>query len=701
MKRAVIMLFIFGNVIISGDMSLLAVPATLELVTSEATLAIDHLGNLKIIHNKGHLVQVSTPINTLWKIVLKNNLNNKEYEFTPNKNYVITKSDNMLWLTTNSFSLNGKTLPIKAEFTISVKNDAFCFSGTLKSESEEWMLKELSYPNITCLQIKNEKVGIYWPNGLGQYFDDPVLFGTRSLQYPDGGEASMPWISVNYAGYGLYFGVHDTLIGVKVINLSYMESAKVLKADVKASIFGKEYSIPDIMLKSYNGEWYKASKFFRSWYDRHFNVATAPEWVIDDSGWMLAILKQQNLEVMWKYTDIDKLCDIADQFNICTIGLFGWGPGGHDRYYPNYQPDNLMGGREELKKAIERAHKRGLRIIIYANGIIMDTSTDYYLYNSSETIVLKEDGMPVILHYIKQKNATPVIFAQACLGSKVWRKTMYDLALQAISLGADGILYDQIGCLNPELCFSNNHDHQAGQSDIKFRLQMIREVREKVKEIDPDFSVMVESTNDAVIREVNHIFGLGIGTALSQNSFTELYRYTFPELLEMQRNPNPMITRTDANFAALYGLKHEIECRYPGDVEYLMKGTLPTTESYSNVTSPPNISKMNQVSAEEATKYVRTLIEFEKKNFEFFRQGRFIDREGIAVTGKDIVAKGFVNGKRIGVVVWNRHLSEKRNFSVSVLGYHLIKATELQEQEVNVFSPLEANSIRLLIFEKN
>ena len=278
---------------------------------------------------------------------------------------------------------------------------------------------------------------------------------------------------------------------------------------------------------------------------------------------------------------------------------------------------------------------------------------------------------------------------------------MFDLALQAKSLGADGILYDQIGCLDPELCFSKNHNHQPGQSDVLCRLKIIHEIKDNMKKIDPDFSVMVESTNDAVIREVNHIFGLGTGTSITQNSFTELYRYTFPELLEMQRNTNPMITRTDANFAAIYGLKHEIECRYPEDVEYLLDGTIPTNESYSNVASPPSLTKMNLLPAEEVTKYVHLLIEFEKSNSDFFRTGKFIDEEGIEIKGKDIIVKGFKNGKRIGVVVWNRHLAEKRDFSVSVPGFTLVKASEPGKTEVVASSPLNANSLRLLVYERN
>jgi hypothetical protein len=360
-----------------------------------------------------------------------------------------------------------------------------------------------------------------------------------------------------------------------------------------------------------------------------------------------------------------------------------------------------MGGRKELEAAIKRAQERGIRIIIYANGKIMDTSTDFYEYNGFQTIVGDVNMRPNIQYYHKQKTSTPVIFAQACTGSDVWRRTMYELGVQAAKLGADGILYDQVGIMGISLCYSENHDHRPGMSDARNRVQMIEEARNRAREFNPEFIVMTEGTNDAVMRRIDYHHGCGVGSAPSATGFPALFRYTFPELIKTQRNPNPMITRTDANFAAIYGLRHEMESRYPADVEYLLKGTLPTPASYSNVNYPPNLGKMNLLPQKEAAKYVHTLVEFEKDNSDYFWTGKFIDEEGIEATGDNILAKGFVNGNKIGVVVWNQHLTEAGDFSVSVPGYRLVSASEPGNKSVTATSPLSANSLRLIIFEKN
>ncbi len=669
-----------------------AFPAT-ELITSTSRLAVDRKNILDIKPEEGAFIRIRTPVEKLWKIVLVNKKNKRELEFTPGDGYSMQHGEGSIAFNVKDKATDGVTMD--AQFSITVKDDAFCFSGSVSCSSGDWMVKELSYPCLSGVETDAADMAVYWPEELGMYLTGRL---ERSFTYPCI-KGTMPWFLVSSGEAKLYFGSHDPRQGAKTFSISQDDKTGSLSAGILTPVYSSEYKIPDVMVKLYSGEWYPAANFYRQWYDSHFKPATPPEWIRNSSGWLLAILKQQNLEVMWPYKEIDRLCDVSDQLAIPAITLFGWGVGGHDRYYPNYQPDNLMGGVSEIKNAIKRAHERGKKIILYANGTIFDTSTDYYRYNGNETIFLKSNGEPSIMYFTKQKNTTPVIFALACAGSHVWRKTMFDQGLQAVSLGADGIIYDMVGVVTPAPCFNRNHDHAPGGNDLNYRLQMISGIKTAMKKINPDFMVMTEGTNDLIIRETEYHHGWGSTCTISQNGFPELFRYTFPEVLITQRNPCPMITRAEANFAAVNGLRHEIESRYPADVEYLIHGTLPTADNYSNVTGPPDVKKMNLVPAKQATGYVHSLITFEELNAEFFRTGKFIALDGIRVSGGDIVANGFLNGNRIGVVVWNKHLTEKRDFSVSVPGYRLIKASEPGKSEVSSSSSLDANSIRLLVFE--
>ncbi len=674
---------------------------THTLKTKQATLSINKNGNVQIVQNEGGNLIARSTIDDLWKITLVNRKDNSEYVISSVDDYSVKKEGNKICFAINSLSSGNQKFEVSAMFYISIKDDAFCFNGWLKNYNEDYLLKEIDYPRLSAIMpnIKKDR-SVYWPAGLGEHFDNLEKLRTKSHWYPSVQGICMPWFSVNSENTGLYIGSHDSLQATKRFNLSYNKTDKALQASITIPLCINEFNIPDAKLWVYEGQWYSAAKYYRAWYDRHFHLYSAPGWVINNSGWLLAILKQQNGEVIWNYKDIDKLCEIATDFNLGTIGLFGWAAGGHDHLYPNFPPDNLMGGKEELKRAIKRAQEKGVKIVLYANAKILDTSTDFYKFHGIETILLKNNMKPDVQFYVKQKNATPVIFAQACCGSKLWRKTMIDLGIQAVELGADGILYDQLGVLKPDLCFSNHHDHRPGESDAAYRQLLLTEVNKKVKAINPEFIVMTESSTDVNIQSVDYFHGCGIGTAEYRKEFPELFRYTFPELVTTQRNANPMLTRTEANFAAIYGMRHEIEIRYPGDKNYILNNRV-TKEDYANVVDPPNLDMVSLYNVEESAAYVNLLIEFMNEHADFFRRGRFIDQEGIDVSGQDIEAKGFLSDERMGVIVWNKNVLEKSAFQISVKNYHLLNISEPEVDNVEISSMLAPNSIRLLVFQRD
>ncbi len=675
---------------------------TYELKTSYASLVVDQKGNLKVTQAKGLPFQISVSVNDMWKITVKNAQTGKEYILIPQGPDKWEQAGQILKLVKYNFLAGDNPVPLKVEFTITVKEDAFCFSGNLVSSSKEWIFKDLKYPALSDIKISDKNISIYWPNSLGERFTDPVQFGSRSFEYP-GTNGSMAWFSVNTPQYGLYVGCHDPQRGSKMFSVGFSETGGSFSASLTYPVYCSEFTIPEVMVKLYKGDWHTASKYYRAFFDRNFKLASISQWTKENSGLMLNILKQQNGSVMWTYHDIDRLCDIGEKLNFKLIGLWGWAVGGHDRLYPYWSPDNLLGGRAVLEEAIERAHKRGFKVIVYSNGTIMDASTDFYRYNGIETLLLNERKQPQIEYYLKHSNTTPVIQARACPGSPLWRKTIMDLALNAKSLGVDAFYIDQVGVRSPFMCFSNSHDHSRPQDAYTtYRMKMMQDIRNRMKETDPQFSIITEGTVDALLTDIDVFHGLGPGSVITPDAFPEMFRYTFPESIIIQLNACPALTRYDANYAAVYGLRHEIMCRYEPDAEYLKTGKIPTAENYRDyyINDPPVVSKMNQAPATEITAYTHDLILFENENSGFFRTGRFIDQDGINVSGNDILAKGFLNGNQMGVVVWNRNLAEKRDFTLTVPGYRLVKASEPAKPEVKATSSLDANTLRLVVFEK-
>jgi len=689
-------------ILLSADLRLSALPEKLELKTTRATLTVDQKGFLNIVPEKGVDFQIKTPVKQLWKFVLMNSLTGKITEISDGKFSEISKEGNTIRIKVSELFLENRRLPAEVLFTISVKDGAFCFSGSLKGISEGWIFRELVYPELSGIKSDNSKIKIYWPEVLGQCFDSPDEFGSRSFEYPSN-KGTMAWYSINSPASGLYVGSHDPAQEPKKFSLEFAGTDKSYKTSVTFPVYSDKFTIPDIMIKPYPGSWYSASRFYRSWYQKNFRIADVSHWARNCEGYMLNILKQQNGEVMYPYKDVDKLCDIAEKLNFRLIGLWGRGVGGHDRYYPNYMPDNLLGGREEMKNAIRRAHQRGLKVIVYTNGKIIDSSTDYYRNNGIETILLDEKGQPKLEYWLKHKNTAPVIFAVSCHGSALWRKTIMDLALEAHSLGADAFYIDQISQVSAmsNMCFSKFHDHKRPQEGwSKYRIKMVQEIRDSLRKIDPEFTIMTEGINDSMLPYVDMFQGIPYNVK-DPLLFPEMFRYTFPESIAVALNSDPALTRWDANYAACYGLRHQIMSRYPADAEYLKYGKIPSKESYSNVTGPPDVDKFTKVSPGEITSYTYDLFKFENDYAEFFRAGKFIDEDGIVVIGEEILGKGFLSGNKIGVVVWNKSMTEEKRFTVTVNGYKVVKAAEPGKENAEALAPLQANSVRLLIFENN
>lgn len=691
---------------------------TAQLSIPTATLSVDKRGTLTIRSAGSGDITVTTSLQSLWKLTLQNQREStlfapKLVDVTPTPAVDVRQAGNEITLTYTGLRSGDRPLPVRATFRIFTKDDAFAFSGQLTSDSDEWTVRELTYPVLTSIRAKDNRASLLWPESLGRNYTDPGRVGRKSFDYPSG-RGTMQWFSIHTPQNGLYVGCHDAARAKKQFDVSFDTPSASFSSSITFPVFSPTYAVPDVLVAPYTGTWHQGAKRYRAWYDSQFKMPTIPDWVKADAGWYLAILKQQNGYVMWRYDELDKLCDIADRLGLKTLGLFGWAHGGHDRLFPTWVPDDLLGGRPALTAAIQRAHQRGFKIILYANATMMDATSEYYKYSGNETMAVREDQSAYTSSIRKYNAATPVVFVESSYSSARWRKTMMDLALQARDLGADGILYDQAGVKGALLNFSKIQDHTLPQeSGTKYRVKMLNDIRTAMKKLDPEFVVMTEATHDGVIDNIDYHHGWGIGTAIepigfgsAEYTFPALYRYTFPELVETQRNANPMITRAEANFAAVYGLRHEIESRYLEDVEYLVSGKLPAADAYADVTYyPPVPAKIREAPAEVATKYVRDLVRFEADNAAFFRHGQFIDEDGIQVSGADITAKGFRHGNQLGVVAWNTSPTTERTARVAVPGYALTACKEpgldgLESANASADAPLKPNSLRLLVYEK-
>jgi len=272
----------------------------------------------------------------------------------------------------------------------------------------------------------------------------------------------MPWTAVDAGTEGLYLASHDASLETVTLNADAVRTPGAVELSVGLFPFcgpGESMVTASVVLRPYAGPWHTAADRYRESAVTWYRPVPRPDWVSRIGGWQLVILKQQNGEIHWPYTDLDKLIKLGQENGLDVLGLFGWTEGGHDRRYPIYRPDPAMGGEDALRQGIEAAHAAGQKVILYTNGQLRDILCEWHDDHGMASAALSERGDPFGESWVKYRDAPPRRMTYGCQSSPLWADTLLAMAKQVAGLGADGLIFDQLGSCPPPFCFSDAHGH--------------------------------------------------------------------------------------------------------------------------------------------------------------------------------------------------------------------------------------------------
>ncbi len=658
---------------------------------------------------------------------------------------LLEKTENGFEITYPTLIFDKKIWQISLKLTFTQTKKSFLVSAEIINSEKNWLVSELTGPVLKKLSFDVSSHSIYWPSGLGRKIsmtpDDKTGvvddFGRGwqknhwgyelTARYP-GSECTMQYTVFGGEKTSLYFGAPDRSRTVKDFGLRYNPENKFWTAFVRYYPMvqpNASWKTDLFELMPYQDDWHAGADYYRQWFEQNFQQCAAPDWVRSLSGMMLYIMKQQKgRHLMWTYNEIGgTMTDLADEFGFDFIALFGWAHGGHDHLYPEYFPDEKMGGAGVLKKEIAKARARGKHVYLYANGQLMDQANVSFWNRLGKSIALvRGDGSPVTEKWHKFSDQEAFIHGVACSFDERWFPIMFDLAKQANDLGANGILFDQLAVGSPIQCFSSDHGHAVPVFSRGYaNAALLERLDRAIKKINPDFVVLTEGWHDMANTGVPYFHASGIIrgsvppesllTALAQKApgciaFPGMFRYTFPKTEVTIRNPFPVEHPRYCNYACFYALNHEIEIRYPTDVQTIKTKTTPTLDGYKKDAVNglgglrAAIADLGQTSAQECMIHTKKVIDFQRANSEFLLTGQFTDNKGFKLTG-NILAAGFESSKGLAVLVWNPG-SKEENFSLTVPDAKAIRACSPSEAAIkdNFFKSLAPNSLRLIVFEK-
>ena len=673
---------------------------TYKLTAGDATLTIDEQGNLIALTRAGRSWQAEPA--PLWRMTVQApsdaSVLGAHRPAMPAGPPEITASETTLSVRWTGMVVEDQPIDVALTATLTAAEDEFLLSFTIVNRSSSWSVRELRAPGL-LVPVADDPPALLWPMGAGERYPDAGKVGLRSDPYPT--QAFMPWIAVDAGDEGLYLGCHDGSLQTVTLNADTHRVPGALELSVGLLQFcgpGEAVSTAQIVIRPYAGTWHAAATRYREWAESLHQPVEHPDWVREITGWQLVILKQQNGEIHWPYTDLEKLIALGEENGLNVLGLFGWTEGGHDRRYPIYQPDPAMGGEEALRRGIEQAHAAGQRVILYTNGQLRDIFCEWHDEHGQASAALSERGDPFGESWLKYKDAPPRRMTYGCQSSAIWADTLLALAKQIESLGADGLIFDQLGSCQPPLCFSTEHGHERPSLATGPAVAAnLARVQREMQAINPEFIVLIEHVADGVNQYVDFTHGCGSGFAAGGRGFPELLRFTWPEIYATQRHATPAMDRETANWACLYGFAHEVEYRYWPDRRYIESGIVPEMADYQRIGSPPNLGLMRSLEPRAASAYLREVIAFEQRHLDLLRDGRFRDTLGFTSDNQAVLAKGYVNGATTGVMLWNP-MDEPQLVAVTVADATLRSADAPGEQVVDPASAVAPHSVRLLRF---
>lgn len=531
------------------------------------------------------------------------------------------------------------------------------------------------------------------------------------LRHP-GGWATMQWMTVCDGKRGFYLGSHDPRYTSKNLIAYYDARVRTLRLGVRFNLWhhaGSEFVVTPVVMASYEGTWHLAARRYREWWNRSFRFAYVPNRVKDMTGVFIVLLKQQNGEIIWPYTEFESLGKCARSYGFEHVEFHAWGKGGHDQLYPEYDPDPEMGGREGLIAGVKKLHELGLHATLYSNGQLQEREvTKYWHEKGKGGAIQNRDGSEVTEFWHKFKSQPGHTFDVVCYWQQNWKDQMLKICRDARDYGFDGFFYDQIGVSRPRQCFNQSHGHRVGEwVYTNDRHQLFKGIADVIHAEDPEFVLASEGYNDAIFDSCAWYEGWSVGVAWQRfdkehafDYYPEMTFYTFPELVATDRSYTPSYDRRQMNGATVLNCRINFAVRYRIDRDFVERGILPRPDQNSDMLAPTDCSMMAKADWAGNRAYDKLISDWRRANKDLLLRGTFKADEGFSVWANgDFVANRWDSADgRTAILVWNGDLEREQTVKVSYPG-EFVYAEEPEAGTVCADTAIPANTLRLYVYK--
>ena len=471
----------------------------------------------------------------------------------------IERAGNSIIVGFSGLSSPNGTFPLNLDYTITLDGDEVRFHARLANASQ-YPVSEFWFPRLGGWTGFNGRDALAAIPGYVSCRHETSLFRGFPRPRPFGGEAAeysvdypgmvMPWIDMydTTTDTGLYFGYHDRIFRYSTWHLYLFpdnsgrpEDAWLSPAEACGEpvglVFshvrypfisaGETYDTGDFIIRVHEGDWHKGSGFYRRWFMENFPFDKSGSWLRRQSAWFSSIIYQPEDRIVADYETYNRWCRDAEGLGINCHELIGWQKGGLERGYPEYYPEEKLGGREGYRRLLGSIKSRGKRCLTFVNYNILDSSTEDYpkkykplthqdQYGNTpnwmawgESTLLARKSLSVHRHVLA--SVVPEL-----------RKILEGYFLDRVRDGADAFQIDKM-VVGSALDFNPMNTLKPDEALCEGMVQAIGELLAKCREINPDFCLASECVQDRMLPYIDVYYRNVSGSSIAP------LRYVFPE----------------------------------------------------------------------------------------------------------------------------------------------------------------------------
>ena len=518
------------------------------------------ISSLLVKKNKTELVaEPRLAANFRINLQLKDNMANY-IDGAEQKAKSVTQKGNIITVAYSGMKSPLGNYPIDLTYTITLNDDVVSFKSKLTNKDKN-PISEFWFPRIGGIKdfgsTREAKLAVPTYNtecghnlNLFKEFPGMRRLGAEAAEFStDYMYTTMPWWDIydQKNDVGLYLGYHDTICRVSTMH-TYLMPDMTGSSDTwltKEQAAGKPVGLVfshvrypfiksgetlesgEFIVHAHSGDWHKGTEIYRKWFMRNFPFDHSENWLRKKRMWFSSIIYQPEDRIVTDFKGYNQWTKDANEFGITTHELIGWNSGGLERNYPNYVPEEKIGGNVEFKKLLADIKKRGDKCLVFTNYNILDENTDWYKKDLhkymaqtqygrqaigmgwGESTLLARKGLDVRYHV--RSSVVPGI-----------QKILDDKFLQLVKDGAQGFQMDKI-ISGASLDFNPLNTLKPDVALTEGLIQAIANLDRKAKAINPDFQMAAESGIDRYLP----YFAVGYRNAKA-NAIASL-RYVFPE----------------------------------------------------------------------------------------------------------------------------------------------------------------------------